>query len=42
MTLAQVFDALSYYYDQKEAIDHDLLENSEDKLPDLNLAVHCL
>lgn len=29
LTLAQVYDALSYYYDHKEAIDRDILENSE-------------
>jgi len=31
LTLAQVYDALSYYYDHKEAIDRDLRENSEEK-----------
>jgi uncharacterized protein (DUF433 family) len=29
LTLAQVYDALSYYYDHKEDIDRDLQENSE-------------
>ncbi|MGH7887313.1 MAG: DUF433 domain-containing protein [Candidatus Binatia bacterium] len=29
LTLAQVYDALSYYYDHKEAIEKDLLESSE-------------
>ena len=28
LTLAQVYDALSYYYDHKEAVDQDLQENS--------------
>jgi uncharacterized protein (DUF433 family) len=31
LTLAQVYDALSYYYDHKEAIDQ-AQENSEEKL----------
>lgn len=30
LTLAQVYDALSYYYDYKEQIDQDILENSEE------------
>lgn len=29
LTLAQVYDALSYYYDHKEDIDRELRENSE-------------
>jgi uncharacterized protein (DUF433 family) len=29
LTLAQVYDALSYYYDHKEAVERDLLDNSE-------------
>jgi len=32
LTLAQVYDALSYYYDHKAAIDQDLRENSEQVL----------
>ncbi len=32
LTLAQVYDALSYYYDHKEAIDQDLQENSQENL----------
>ena len=32
LTLAQVYDALSYYYDHKEDIDRDLRENSEETL----------
>jgi uncharacterized protein (DUF433 family) len=28
LTLAQVYDALSYYYDHKETVDRDLQENS--------------
>lgn len=30
LTLAQVYDALSYYYDHKEAVDQDLEQNSEE------------
>lgn len=30
LTLAQVYDALSYYYDHKEEIDRDLAENTEE------------
>ena len=30
LTLAQVYDALSYYYDHKEAIDREMQENSEE------------
>jgi len=30
LTLAQVYDALSYYYDHKEAIDQDIQENSQE------------
>ena len=29
LNLAQVYDALSYYYDHKDTIDRDILENSE-------------
>lgn len=29
ITLAQVYDALSYYYDHKEMIDQDLRDNSD-------------
>lgn len=32
LTLAQVYDALSYYYDHKEAVDQELRDNSEEKL----------
>lgn len=32
LKLAQVYDALSYYYDHKEAIDREIQENSEEKL----------
>lgn len=32
LTLAQVHDALAYYYDNREEIDHDLAENSEEKV----------
>jgi len=31
LTLAQVYDALSYYYDNKENIDRELRENSEER-----------
>jgi uncharacterized protein (DUF433 family) len=30
LTLAQVYDALSYYYDHKEEIDRDLAESIEE------------
>ena len=30
LTLAQVYDALSYYYDHKDTIDKDLFDNSVD------------
>jgi uncharacterized protein (DUF433 family) len=29
LTLAQVYDALSYYYDHKETVDQELLDNKE-------------
>lgn len=29
LTLAQVYDALSYYYDHKEAIEKDMIESSQ-------------
>ena len=32
LTLAQVYDALSYYYDHKEDIDRELRDNSEQML----------
>lgn len=32
LTLAQVYDALSYYYDHKDDIDRDLRQNSEEGL----------
>ena len=32
LTLAQVYDALSYYCDHKETIDREIQENSEEKL----------
>jgi len=31
LTLAQVYDALSYYYDNKENIDRELRENWEER-----------
>jgi uncharacterized protein (DUF433 family) len=30
LSLAQVYDALSYYYDHQKEVDRDLAENSED------------
>ena len=30
LTLAQVYDALSYYYDHKESVDQDFQENSQE------------
>ena len=30
LTLAQVYDALSYYYDHKDAVDQDLQDNSQE------------
>jgi uncharacterized protein (DUF433 family) len=32
LTLAQVYDALSYYYDHKDDIERELQENTEEKL----------
>jgi uncharacterized protein (DUF433 family) len=32
VTLAQVYDALSYYYDHKEIIDRELRDNSQEHL----------
>jgi uncharacterized protein (DUF433 family) len=32
LTLAQVYDALSYYYDNKEIIDRELRDNSQEHL----------
>ncbi len=32
LTLAQVYDALSYYYDHKKEIDRELEENAEDRV----------
>jgi len=32
LTLAQVHDALAYYYDNREEIDRDLAANSEEKV----------
>ncbi|RJQ16387.1 MAG: DUF433 domain-containing protein [Nitrospiraceae bacterium] len=32
LKLAQVYDALSYYYDYKEEIDHDIDSDSEDRI----------
>ena len=32
LTLAQVYDALSYYYDHKDDIERELMENTEARL----------
>ncbi|MBI3797826.1 MAG: DUF433 domain-containing protein [Deltaproteobacteria bacterium] len=32
LTLAQVYDALSYYYDHRDEIERELENNAEDKL----------
>lgn len=32
LTLAQIYDALSYYYDHKEEIEQELRENAEERL----------
>lgn len=32
LTLAQVYDALSYYYDNKDLIDRELRDNSQEHL----------
>ena len=32
LTLAQIYDALSYYYDHKDEIDHDIESDSEEKV----------
>jgi len=31
LTLAQIYDAISYYYDNKEEVDQDLKENNPDE-----------
>ena len=32
LKLAQVYDALSYYYDHQASVDQELAENTEDRL----------
>ncbi len=32
LTLAQIYDALSYYYDHQEEIDHDMESDTEEKI----------
>jgi uncharacterized protein (DUF433 family) len=32
LTLAQVYDALSYYYDHRDDIERELRDNTEDRL----------
>jgi len=34
LTLAKIYDALSYYYDYKDEIDKDMEENSEETAKD--------
>ena len=34
LTLAQIYDALSFYYDNKESIDRDIQDNSANSMPD--------
>jgi len=34
LSLAQIYDALSYYYDHKDSVDNDLRVNSTDSTPD--------
>ena len=36
LTLAQVYDALSFYYDNKDLIDKDLRDNAAAASPDSN------
>jgi len=31
LSMAQVYDALAYYYDNKEEVDRDIAENTEQK-----------
>jgi uncharacterized protein (DUF433 family) len=35
LTLAQVYDALSFYYDNKESIDKDLRDNTANSTPEI-------
>lgn len=35
LTLAQVYDALSFYYDNKETVDEDLRNNSANSKPEI-------
>lgn len=30
LSLAQIYDALAYYYDNRSEIEHDILENTEE------------
>lgn len=41
LTLAQVYDAISYYYDHKEEIDKLIAENEEALCETLKEAVRC-
>jgi uncharacterized protein (DUF433 family) len=35
LTLAQIYDALSFYYDNKELIDKDIQDNSANSTPEI-------
>jgi uncharacterized protein (DUF433 family) len=35
LTLAQVYDALSFYYDNKKSVDKDLRDNSTNSAPEI-------
>ena len=35
LTLAQIYDALSFYYDNKESIDRDIRDNSSHATPEI-------
>lgn len=35
LTLAQVYNALSFYYDNKETVDKDLRDNSANSTPEI-------
>jgi len=35
LTLAQIYDALSFYYDNKELIDKDIRDNSANATPEI-------
>jgi uncharacterized protein (DUF433 family) len=35
LTLAQIYDALSFYYDNKELVDKDIQDNSANSTPEI-------